>query len=710
MIEQLKQVKTLLSKASINITELLKLIPSLNDYLQTTALHLDRLEEHEVKIPLAKLIKQILAKESNIFTQDKILQKFATLILQQTSKLTGFQRDLHGYLISKFSFESLKGLMEIQKEGSLYDKAGKMIGTADLVINIFDNNGEIVKQYVIECDGSSHNTKDDSRRNGQLTKYFPDSHLIIEHGEFGFAGFDKKEIDEFVAKIKAEEIVQKAKAERKAEQERFASQDRHLGGFAVLENEAGAWVEELDKGELPKKRDRGTLGSGSESGKRKYKSTPKESEEELLELAILQARQEEAQMLAKKGEAIEIMEELLASRLSITEVIGKFFPPTKQGSKQTKSTLQQESCAKFLPEAFNHLFENDPWLALDFLQQFDTQDKKNQSLSKSLIDIIQPKLSSLLEKEIYHPFLLRPQISFFQVLKTSSAEKIKNILKKLINDDQPDLFGKIFSEIDKKIDIDPVFNNVNLLMTSAAYGREGFLKYLLGRMSKYDINIQGVRRNTALSFAVAAMSQDLTIVNMLLEAGADPNIANERGEIPLMRACEQGNLNAVKLLIENGANVDACDNDNRSALFFTTNFDVAKFLIEKGATLFARDQQNRPAYISLLKNPAHEVLKFLNQCNTDANFAIIESLENGKYQITIEKGTVRLLEGEDLLKKIIKYADRLCGGETFVAQLQEGVNAAVIENFIAESVSAPLPITMLTSALAAWCCRRRSVP
>ena len=279
---------------------------------------------------------------------------------------------------------------------------------------------------------------------------------------------------------------------------------------------------------------------------------------------------------------------------------------------------------------------------------------------------------------------MRPQISFFQVLKTSSAEKIKNILKKLINDDQPDLFGKIFSEIDKKIDIDPVFNNVNLLMTSAAYGREGFLKYLLGRMSKYDINIQGVRRNAALSFAVAAMSQDLTIVNMLLEAGADPNIANERGEIPLMQACQLGNLDAVKLLIENGANVDACDNDNRSTLFFTTNFDVAKFLIEKGATLFARDKQNRPAYISLLKNPAHEVLKFLNQCNTDANFAIIESLENGKYQITIEKGTVRLLEGEDLLKKIIKYADRLCGGETFVAQLQEGVNAAVIENFIAE--------------------------
>lgn len=149
----------------------------------------------EVKIALAKSIKQILAKQSNIFTQDnKSLQKFATLILQQTSKITGFQRDLHGYLISKFSFESLNGLMEIQKEGLLYDKAGQMTGTADLVINIFDSNGKIVKQYVIECDGSSHENKDDSRRNGQLTKYFPDSHLIIEHDTFGFAEFDKKKL------------------------------------------------------------------------------------------------------------------------------------------------------------------------------------------------------------------------------------------------------------------------------------------------------------------------------------------------------------------------------------------------------------------------------------------------------------------------------------------------------------------------------------
>lgn len=413
-----------------------------------------------------------------------------------------------------------------------------------------------------------------------------------------------------------------------------------------------------------------------------------------LKEAIDENRKEEDRMLAKKQNAIDIMEKLIADCSLIKEVIEKFLPPTKQNSSQ-----RQDSYAEFLPEAFNHLFENDPWLALDFLQQFgvkiDVKNRKNSSLFESLINIIKSKFSSLLEKEIYHPYLLESEIFLSQLGKFAidfKTKEIQNIITKLFDNDQADFLGQMLSNITKSSNNDNTYLSL-LFINSVAYGREGLVKYLLDTdiRYKFDIN-QGLSgKNNALSFAFSALyssqEQDLTIVNMLLEAGADPNIANEKGATPLMQACQLGNLDAVKLLIEKGATVEASNNDNKTAFFFTTNFDVAEFLIEQGANLFARDTQGRPAYYSLLlENPAHEVLKFLNQCNTDVNFGIIEPSETAECQITIEKDPVRLLTKDSSIKiceEIIKHLYPLNDKQYFI-ELKEGINAAFIENFIAE--------------------------
>lgn len=63
----------------------------------------------------------------------------------------------------------------------------------------------------------------------------------------------------------------------------------------------------------------------------------------------------------------------------------------------------------------------------------------------------------------------------------------------------------------------------------------------------------------------AAAGQNLTIVRMLLEAGADVNAVQEGGFTPLMGAAQNGNVEMVRLLLEHGADRTMQTEDGRSA-------------------------------------------------------------------------------------------------------------------------------------------------
>lgn len=103
MIKELQEAKALLSKISKqtitdekDLQSLSNIANSLNPDLQKQSIFKIDTEINQEMIELAKLIKPILANSSNIFTKDKSnLQKFATLILQQTATITDFQRDLN---------------------------------------------------------------------------------------------------------------------------------------------------------------------------------------------------------------------------------------------------------------------------------------------------------------------------------------------------------------------------------------------------------------------------------------------------------------------------------------------------------------------------------------------------------------------------------------------------------------------------------------
>jgi ankyrin repeat protein len=78
-------------------------------------------------------------------------------------------------------------------------------------------------------------------------------------------------------------------------------------------------------------------------------------------------------------------------------------------------------------------------------------------------------------------------------------------------------------------------------------------------------------------------------VRFLLEHGADPNLTST-GETALFAAVAKDNLECVRLLLDAGAHVNAQDVDGWTCLFHLCSETVARCLLDRGADPGLRDQ------------------------------------------------------------------------------------------------------------------------
>ena len=125
----------------------------------------------------------------------------------------------------------------------------------------------------------------------------------------------------------------------------------------------------------------------------------------------------------------------------------------------------------------------------------------------------------------------------------------------------------------------------------------------------------GVARSLtgASPFWIAAHKADVTLMQLLLEHGADPTVTTDDGTTPLMAAAGLGHagdryekfwssgaaLEAVKILVELGADVNAANEAGFTALHgaaFVGANAAADHLIEHGADLNAQDFIDRTPY------------------------------------------------------------------------------------------------------------------
>jgi len=125
----------------------------------------------------------------------------------------------------------------------------------------------------------------------------------------------------------------------------------------------------------------------------------------------------------------------------------------------------------------------------------------------------------------------------------------------------------------------------------------------------YQVSANWANFDGQTAFIRAALSGDITLMRLLLDHGADPNIKTYEGSTALMAAAgvnwvvaqtySRSNdeyLEAAKLCLEKGADVNAANNQGFTAMHGAANrgFDkMVELLAEHGAKLDRKDSQGR---------------------------------------------------------------------------------------------------------------------
>ncbi|MBV9503650.1 MAG: ankyrin repeat domain-containing protein [Acidobacteriia bacterium] len=111
-------------------------------------------------------------------------------------------------------------------------------------------------------------------------------------------------------------------------------------------------------------------------------------------------------------------------------------------------------------------------------------------------------------------------------------------------------------------------------------------------------------------FLRAAQSGDITVMRLLLDHGADPNIPTYAGSTALMAASginwsvgqtytesKESLMEAVKLCLQKGADVNTANSMGLTAIFGAVNRgsnEIVEFLFQHGARLDLKDKEGRP--------------------------------------------------------------------------------------------------------------------
>lgn len=158
---------------------------------------------------------------------------------------------------------------------------------------------------------------------------------------------------------------------------------------------------------------------------------------------------------------------------------------------------------------------------------------------------------------------------------------------------------------------------LSALMWASGQGLTEVVRALLDNGA--DVEWRNEFGNSALSETAVGDNRaaQAAVGQLLLDAGAQANAANVNRRTSLMLAARQVygvGSGFIELLLDHGAQVDAVDKDGRSALMYACEsgqIETARQLIERGASASARDPEGLDAMAIAKKHDHKDIVKLL---------------------------------------------------------------------------------------------------
>jgi uncharacterized protein len=127
--------------------------------------------------------------------------------------------------------------------------------------------------------------------------------------------------------------------------------------------------------------------------------------------------------------------------------------------------------------------------------------------------------------------------------------------------------------------------------------------------------------NGATPLGISANGGKMDLIKLLLSHGADPDIKGGPHEIrPLMRAAMKGHLEAMRVLLAAGADIEALSADDYTALIAAANerqTESVKLLLEYGACPTTKNKEGRTALEEAKLVEAPDIVKILEKAMQD---------------------------------------------------------------------------------------------
>ncbi|XP_063913940.1 uncharacterized protein LOC135130477 isoform X2 [Zophobas morio] len=163
---------------------------------------------------------------------------------------------------------------------------------------------------------------------------------------------------------------------------------------------------------------------------------------------------------------------------------------------------------------------------------------------------------------------------------------------------------------------------------------------------------------------MACRDKCVEAVRLLLQHGADVNVVNNKGHSALHMCCDDENTHSlteiVKMLVDHGINVNLKDNEERTALVYACasgDLDSLKYLHQNGADLFVEDSMKDTLLSSAARHTT--LLKYLVDNGLKVNHANVNGLTPLFQTISCSNrdGTRYLIErGADIDALTIQHA------------------------------------------------------